>query len=115
MTNDIEKVTKYYPRYYLCWDHEEPEESVREEHLDLLVVAGQVALGVVALVRVGAAPLKPAWGQLVGGQGARAGGETGIFIKSDHVHHYLIITTHLHVMITVFSPSQELCSAITPA
>ena len=43
-------------------------------------MAGQVALGVVALVRVGAAPLKPAGGQLVGGQGARAGGETGILM-----------------------------------
>ena len=79
-TNDIDKVTKYYSRRYLCWDHEESEESVREEHLDLLVVAGQVALGVVALVRVGAAPLKSAWGQLVGGQGARAGGETEMLI-----------------------------------
>ena len=33
-------------------------------------MTGQVALGVVALVRVGAAPLKPAGGQLVGGQRA---------------------------------------------
>ena len=45
-------------------------------------MAGQVALGVVALVRVGAAPLKPAGGQLVGGQGARAGGETERVIKT---------------------------------
>ena len=43
-------------------------------------MAGQVALGVVALVRVGAAPLKPAGGQLVGRQGARPGGETGILM-----------------------------------
>ena len=44
-------------------------------------MAGQVALGVVALVRVGAAPLKPTGGQLVGGQGARAGGETETVMK----------------------------------
>ena len=43
-------------------------------------MAGQVALGVVALVGVGSAPLEPAGGQLVGGQGARAGGETEILM-----------------------------------
>ena len=48
-----------------------------EQHLDLLVVAGQVALGIVALVGVGSAPLAPAGGQLVGSQGAGAGGEAG--------------------------------------
>ena len=62
---------------YLSGNHEEAQEPVREEHLDLLVVAGQVALGVVALVGVGSAPLEPAGGQLVGRQGAGAGGEAG--------------------------------------
>ena len=36
----------------------------------------QVALGVVALVRVSSAPLKPAGGQLVGCQGTGPGSET---------------------------------------
>ena len=44
---------------------------VREEHLDLLVVAGQVALGVVALVGVLLAPLESARRQLVRRQRAR--------------------------------------------
>ena len=43
---------------YLCGDHEEAEEPVGEQHLHLLVVRGQVALRVVRLVRVGAAPLE---------------------------------------------------------
>ena len=43
---------------YLCGDHEEAEEPVGEQHLHLLVVGGQVALRVVRLVRVGAAPLE---------------------------------------------------------
>ena len=30
---------------YLCGDHEEAEEPVGEQHLHLLVVGGQVALG----------------------------------------------------------------------
>ena len=45
-------------------------------------MAGQVALGVVALVSVGSAPLEPAGGQLVGRQGAGAGGEAGGIIWS---------------------------------
>lgn len=43
---------------YLGGDHEEAEEPVGEQHLDLLVVGRQVALRVVALVGVGAAPLE---------------------------------------------------------
>ena len=43
---------------HLGGDHEEAEEPVGEQHLDLLVVGGQVALRVVALVGVGAAPLE---------------------------------------------------------
>ena len=77
-------------------------------------MAGQVALGVVALVRVGAAPLKPAGGQLVGGQGARAGGETEIMIMNNSTKDDISLI-YLHVMMTVFSPSQLLCSAMTPA
>ena len=57
--------------------HEEAEEPVGEQHLHFLVVAGQVALRVVALVRVGAAPLEARGRQLVGREGARAGGEAG--------------------------------------
>merc|ERR1712127_224032 len=48
----------------LSGHHEEPEEAIREQHLDLLVVRGQVALRVVALVSVGPAPLG------AGGEGA---------------------------------------------
>ena len=36
----------------------------------------QVALGIVALVRVGPAPLEPARGELVGGERTGAGSET---------------------------------------
>ena len=61
---------------HLSGNHEEPQEPVGEEHLHLLVVAGQVALGVVALVRVSPAPLEPTGCQLVGSQRAGARGET---------------------------------------
>ena len=50
---------------HLGGDHEEAKEAVGEEHLDLLIVGGEVTLGVVALVRVGAAPLKTRRRQLV--------------------------------------------------
>ena len=59
----------------LCWDHEEPEEAIREQHLHLLVVGGQVAVRVVARVLVVAAPLKAERSQLVGRQRAGARGE----------------------------------------
>ena len=39
-------------------------------------MTGKISLGVVALVRVGSAPLKPAGGQLVGCQGTGPGSET---------------------------------------
>ena len=39
-------------------------------------MTGKISLGVVALVRVSSAPLKPAGGQLVGCQGAGPGSET---------------------------------------
>lgn len=61
----------------LCWDHEEAEEAVGQEHLHPLVVGGEVTLGVVALVRVLPAPLVPTGGQFVGCQRAGARGETG--------------------------------------
>ena len=44
----------------------------REQLLHLLIVAGQVTLGVVALVRVGPAPVKSTECQLVSGEGAGA-------------------------------------------
>lgn len=47
----------------------------REQLLHLLIVAGQVTLGVVALVRVGPAPVKSTECQLVSGEGAGARGE----------------------------------------
>lgn len=52
--------------------HEVAEEPVGQQHLHLLVVAGQVALGVVALIRVARAPLEARGRQLVGRQRARA-------------------------------------------
>ena len=60
----------------LSRDHEEAEESVRQQHLHLLVEAGQVALGVVTLVCVLSSPLEPARRQFVGGQRARTRSET---------------------------------------
>ena len=59
----------------LARNHEEAQEAVREQHLDPLIVGRQVALGVVALVRVLSAPLVSAGRQLVGGQRARARSE----------------------------------------
>lgn len=59
----------------LRWHHEEAKEAVRQQHLHPLVVGRQVALGVVALVRVLPAPLVAAGSQLVGRQRAGAGGE----------------------------------------
>ena len=44
----------------------------REQLLHLLIVAGQVTLGVVALVRVGPAPVTSTECQLVSGEGAGA-------------------------------------------
>lgn len=52
----------------LGWDHEETKETVREQHLHLLIVGGEVAMGIVASVLVIAAPLKPERSQLVGCQ-----------------------------------------------
>ena len=49
-------------------NHEEPEEAVREKHLDLLVVGREVAVWVVASVPVVASPLVAGWGQFVGSQ-----------------------------------------------
>lgn len=56
--------------------HEEAQEAVRQKHLNPLIVGGQVALGVVALVCVLSAPLVPTGSQLVGRQSAGAGSET---------------------------------------
>ena len=61
----------------LCWDHEEAEETVREQHLHLLIVGGKVAVRVVASVLVVPSPLKAQRSQLVGSEGAGAGGEAG--------------------------------------
>ncbi len=55
--------------------HEEAEEAIAEEHLNALVVRGQVALRVVALVRVLFAPLEAAGRELVGGERHGAGRE----------------------------------------
>lgn len=60
----------------LAGHHEEAQEAIRQQHLHPLVVRGQVPLGVVPLVCVLPAPLIPAGGQLVGSEGAGAGGET---------------------------------------
>ena len=60
----------------LSRDHEEPEEAIRQEHLHLLVVGGQVAGRVVTSVLVAPPPFVPRQGQLVGSQGAGARGET---------------------------------------
>ena len=51
-------------------NHEESEESIREKHLNFLVVAGQVTLRVVALVCVVLAPLEATRRKFVGRQGA---------------------------------------------
>ena len=59
----------------LCRDHEEAKEPIREEHLDLLVVRGQVPVGIVARVLVVSAPLVTGRGQLVRRQRARARSE----------------------------------------
>ena len=50
---------------HLGGDHEEAKEAIGEEHLNLLIVGGKVALGVVALVRVGPAPLESRRCQLI--------------------------------------------------
>lgn len=63
--------------------HEESQEAVREQHLDALVVRGQVPFGVVAAVRVLAAPLVAAWGELVGRQRARAWREAAQGIEEE--------------------------------
>lgn len=54
----------------LCWDHEEAEEAIGQQHLHPLVMGGQVALGVVPFVRVLPAPLVATGGQFVGCQRA---------------------------------------------
>lgn len=54
----------------LSWNHEETKETIREQHLHLLVVGGQVAMGIIASVLVIATPLKTKRSQLVGCQGA---------------------------------------------
>ena len=59
-------------------DHEEAKEAIGEEHLDLLIVGGEVTLGVVALVCVGTAPFESRRCQLVCCQRARARGEAEI-------------------------------------
>ena len=60
---------------HLSRHHEEAKEPIGQEHLDPLVVRGQVALGVVALVCVLPAPLISTGSQLVGSQGTGARGE----------------------------------------
>ena len=54
----------------LTGNHEEAEEPVRQQHLNLLVEARQVTLGVVTLIRVLSAPLEPTGRQLIGREGA---------------------------------------------
>ena len=98
---------------YLSGNHEEAKEPIWQEHLDFLIVGGKVSLGVVALVRVGSTPLKTRWGQLVCCQWAGARGETEIFMLGYFFCNLKIESFHLQVMITVFSPSQALCSAMT--
>ena len=41
----------------LGWDHEEAQEPIRKKHLHLLIVGGQVAMGIVASVLVATPPL----------------------------------------------------------
>ena len=54
----------------LCWDHEETKETIREQHLHLLIVGRQVAMRVVTSVLVISSPLKAQRSQLVGSEGA---------------------------------------------
>ena len=56
--------------------HEKRQESIREEHLHLLVVGGEVAVGVVPRVFVAAAPVIARGRELVGSQGAGPRSET---------------------------------------
>jgi len=65
--------------------HEEAKEAVRQQHLDLLVVRRQVALGIVAGVLVLTTPFIAAWSQLVRSQRARARSETAHTVHA--VHH----------------------------
>lgn len=61
----------------LSWDHKETQKSIREQHLDLLIVRWQVTMWVVASVFVVATPLIAKRSQLVGSKGAGARGEAG--------------------------------------
>ena len=51
----------------LSRNHEEAEEAIGEEHLDLLVVGGQISFGVITLVSVLLAPFEATRSDLVGG------------------------------------------------
>ena len=55
--------------------HEEAEEAVGQQHLHFLIMRRQISLGIVALIGVLSAPLKPAGRELVRREGARAGRE----------------------------------------
>ena len=57
---------------YLSGNHKESQEPVGEQHLHHLIIAGQVPLEVIALVRVGPDPLTSTECQHVGGEGAGA-------------------------------------------
>ena len=70
----------------LSGDHEEAEESVRKQHLNFLVEAGQVALGIVTLVCVLASPLEPAGRQFVGGERAGSRSKTTNTNHQDELH-----------------------------
>ena len=60
---------------HLARHHKEAQEAVRQQHLNPLIVGGQVALGVVARVCILSSPLVAARRQLVGSECARAWGE----------------------------------------
>ena len=75
-------------------DHEEPKEPVRQKHLDLLIVRGQVAVGVVPRVLIISAPLKPQWGQFVGRQGAGPRSKTSEGKEGESVSHIKVLTVN---------------------
>ena len=52
----------------LAWHHKEPQKSITQKHLNFLVMAWQVPLGIVTLVRVILAPFKTRGRQLVSRQ-----------------------------------------------
>ncbi|GAU98336.1 hypothetical protein RvY_09497 [Ramazzottius varieornatus] len=89
------------PRGALCRYHKEAEEAIRQQHLHLLAVRGQVPLQVITFVPVLSAPFEATGCQLVGRQGAgtrreAAGHDDGLLtVPRWIVGHHLGVSGHV--------------------